>query len=142
MKLGFSLIELMVVIAIIALLAAVAVPSYAEYVDRTRAAEIMTLSSKLLTEWAENDALGNTQSDSNTTTLGDYIASTSFDSTGVNVTLNSSTDLPTVVQAKVLEFDATSTTGGISWSCTVTGGASAADRTSAATYFDGCVGGA
>ena len=55
---AFSLIELMVVIAIVALLSAVAIPSYKDYINRAKMAEVNSLIAHQQTLWSDQDAQG------------------------------------------------------------------------------------
>ena len=55
---GFTLIELMIVVAIIGILAAVALPAYQDYTIRARVAEAVVLASGAKTAVAENAASG------------------------------------------------------------------------------------
>lgn len=58
MQKGFTLIELMIVVAIIGILAAVALPAYQDYTIRARVTEGLALASAAKTSVAENNANG------------------------------------------------------------------------------------
>lgn len=57
---AFSLIELMVVIAIVALLTAIAVPSYQGYLQQSKVTEIFSLASDQMNQWSQQYNLGGT----------------------------------------------------------------------------------
>ncbi len=118
---GFTLIELMIVVAIIGILAAIAIPAYQDYTARAQASEAFTLLDGLKTPIAE--AVGSTGSagcaaPATAVTAGKYVASTAFTwadpSCKIEVTFVASGANPKV-NGKKASLTFNSTTG--AWTC-------------------------
>jgi type IV pilus assembly protein PilA len=80
---GFTLIELMIVVAIIGILAAVAIPAYQDYIARSQATEAATLLGGLKTPISEyylsNGAVPTIVQLGSITDAGEYVTSITFD---------------------------------------------------------------
>jgi len=86
---GFTLIELMIVIAIIAILAAIALPAYQSYITRTQVGEVITAASSARTEIAEfvasNGALPGSDYDVQSS-MSQFVESVTWDGTAITAT--------------------------------------------------------
>jgi type IV pilus assembly protein PilA len=127
---GFSLIELMVVIAIAGILAAIAIPSYQNYIARAQVSEAMTITGGIRTEIA-NSFISKTGTfvgiDSSTNGIpsalevrGNYVRSVSVVDGIVSVNLGNK--VAEFLSGEVLTLTPKTTSGEtIMWSCTFSG---------------------
>ena len=94
---GFTLIELMIVVAIIGILAAVALPAYQDYTVRAKVSELMLAASSAKTAVSEAaatlSALPSQSSVSVQSQSSRYVASVSWDGSSVIATAQGDTNI-------------------------------------------------
>lgn len=120
---GFTLIELMIVIAIVGILAAVALPAYQDYTVRAKMSEAIAKSAEVKTSIAEyfsaNAALPANLTAAGTTVLATNIISTGSYSAGL-LTMRVNTVVGGSVTASANSFVLSlqsSTNGVLQWKC-------------------------
>ena len=123
---GFTLIELMIVVAIIGILAAVAIPAYQDYIARAQVSEAISLSSSgktpLAEFYADKGVWPSEASEVMGSTSGQYVSAVTI-TTGNGVSGNlivtarlKDTGINSAITSSTLEL--LTTDGGRNWNCT------------------------
>jgi type IV pilus assembly protein PilA len=126
MQKGFTLIELMIVVAIIGILAAIALPAYQDYTVRSQVTEGLSLAGAAKMAVAETYASTGAFPPDNATAglaaantiIGKYVTSVTVSGLGI-ITIVYSPKVGTNMSGKTITLTPKDNVGSISWICSV-----------------------